>query len=116
MQSARSFPLADAFKCSSGATYWFLQLPFTVQLQQQEEYASPEVEREGISKADLLQLLSLAQKKNFCSGNRNLRFLQMAQQMQCTDEKDVDSDAAKTLQAETQLSHTNHLTHTLPRQ
>jgi len=43
-------------------------------------------------------------------------FYKMAQQMQCADENDADSDAAKTLQAERRLSRTGHLTHTLPRQ
>jgi len=76
MQSTRAFPLADAFKCSSGATHRLLQLPFTLQLQQQAEYASPEGGRGGSSKADLLQLLSLAHKKNFCSANRNPSVLQ----------------------------------------
>lgn len=112
MQSATVFPLTDAFKCSSGATHWLLQPPFTLQLQQQEENASPEVGRGGGSKADVLQLLSFAQKKNFCSTNWNLSVLQMAQQMQCSDENSVDSDAAKTLQAEAWLSCTEHLTHT----
>lgn len=34
----------------------------------------------------------------------------MAQQMQCTDENYVGSDAAKPLQEETRLSCTEHLT------
>lgn len=34
----------------------------------------------------------------------------MAQWLQSTDENDVDGDAAKTLQAEMWLSHTEHLT------
>lgn len=116
MESAAVFPLADTFKCSSGATHWFLQLAFS--LQQQEGYTSLEVERRGSSKTDLLQLLPLAQKckkkKNFCCADRNLSVLQMAQQMLCTDENNTDSNAAKTLQAET--SRTEHLTYELPQQ
>lgn len=38
MESAAVFPLADAFKGSSGATHWLLQLTFS--LQQQEGYTS----------------------------------------------------------------------------
>lgn len=36
--------------------------------------------------------------------------------MLCADENNIDSDAAKTLQAETWLSCTEHLTYALPRQ
>lgn len=78
----------------------------------QEEQVSPEGGRGGSSNADLLKSLSLAQKKNFCSVNRNLSALQMAQQMQCTNGNDVDSDAAKALQAETQLSWAEQVSHT----
>lgn len=76
-------------------------MPLLQQLQQQEEFHSPEAGRGSNSKPDFLQLLSLAQKKKSCSVNRDVRVLQMAQQMQRADGNGVGSDAAKTLQAET---------------
>lgn len=75
-------------------------MPLLQQLQQQEEFHSPEARRGSNSKPDL-QLLSLAQEKKSCSVNRDVRVLQMAQQMQRADGNGVGSDAAKTLQAET---------------